>query len=75
MSKIIPECYLAILEKPSPLIPLPYDQDSVLIKLPVCQKCAKNKLSVIRFCNISKEDASDLVNSCQVKCVNIRCEC
>ena len=68
-----PDCSLGILEKP--FFPLPFDQVSVLIKLPLCERCVTKKLSIIKLCKISREDAQDLAETCQVKCVNVKCEC
>jgi hypothetical protein len=50
------------------------NEDAVLLLKPYCVTCATIKLDVIRFCSISTEDAKDLVKTCGVRCVRVKCD-
>lgn len=71
------EVCLAILES---------TEDAVLIRKyddknkHFCKKCATKKLNVIRFCEISIQDANELINLykdnvVKLRKLNVKCEC
>jgi hypothetical protein len=49
--------------------------DAVLVLKPYCKKCATNKLSAIKYCSISLQDAKELIKNYNIKACKINCEC